>query len=134
MKNPGRWWFPFLLFFLIVGASTILGLLLWQTQTQNSAQQILPGIKTIRPPHEVSALALDGEIIWVGGRDGVWYVDQFGEEDLIELECDVNLAYVRALLVDKNGVLWIGHGSGLSYFDDGCRTSLTVEAVSWWTP
>jgi ligand-binding sensor domain-containing protein len=129
-KEPGRWWLPFLLFFLVVAATTVLGLLLWQVRIRETEAQILPGWSIIRPPHEVSALVVDGDIIWAGGRDGVWRVDKSGEGIPVELECDVNLSYVRALVVDGNGVLWIGHSSGLSYFNHGdCSTYHAADGL-----
>lgn len=129
-NRPGRWWLPFLLFFLVVGVTIVVGLLLWQVRVRETAAQILPGWSIIRPPHEVSALAVDGDIIWAGGRDGVWRLDQSGEGAPVELECDMDLSYVRALIIDDNGVLWIGHSSGLSYASQGdCRTYLMKDGL-----
>lgn len=129
-NRPGRWWLPFLLFFLVVGVTIVVGLLLWQVRVRETAAQILPGWSIIRPPHEVSALAVDGDIIWAGGRDGVWRLDQSGEGAPVELECVMNLSYVRALIIDDNGVLWIGHSSGLSYASQGdCRTYRMTDGL-----
>ena len=89
----------------------------------------LPGWQVVRPPREVSALAVQGDIVWAGGRDGVVAVDSTGQVRLA-LDCDRPLEYVKALLVDANGVLWIGHLNGLSRYDGaGCHTFTTDDGL-----
>lgn len=77
----------------------------------------LPGWQIIRPPRGVLALAEQGEIIWAGGRDGVFALDRSTGVVVEELKLDLPLEYVRALLVDGTGVLWIGHRAGLTRYD-----------------
>jgi len=67
----------------------------------------------IRPPHEVSTLVCDGDIIWAGGRDGVYKVDRLQKRVISKLELESELSYVKALLIDENGDLWIGQEKGL---------------------
>lgn len=76
-----------------------------------------PGWQTIRPPHEVSALAEQGEIIWAGGRDGLTILDRETGALIEQLESDSPLEYIRALLVDDEGTLWVGHSAGLTRYD-----------------
>jgi ligand-binding sensor domain-containing protein len=84
----------------------------------------------IRPPHEVSALAERGEFIWAGGKDGVFKLDKNNGTLVMELKCDVAISYVRALLVDASGVLWIAHSSGVSSYDDTlCKTYTTNDGL-----
>ncbi len=35
-----------------------------------------PGWSIIRPPRDVCALALDGDRIWAGGKDGITWIDR----------------------------------------------------------
>jgi len=72
---------------------------------------------TIRPPGEVSALLEQGNIIWAGGRDGVFAVHRLSGEVLYKLEDEKPFRYVRALLLDENGRLLIGHSSGVTFYD-----------------
>jgi ligand-binding sensor domain-containing protein len=82
-----------------------------------------PGWTIICPPHEVSALAVQGNIIWAGGEDGVVGLDISSGEITATLKCDLPLSHVRALLIDHGGTLWIGHFAGLSrYTSAGCHT------------
>lgn len=79
----------------------------------------------IRPPHEVSALAEQGEIVWAGGMDGVFALDRRTGTLVRELYPDTPLEGVRALLVDQAGTLWIGHQSGLTRYDGATWHSYT---------
>ncbi|MGQ9684036.1 MAG: two-component regulator propeller domain-containing protein, partial [Anaerolineae bacterium] len=88
-----------------------------------------PGWRIIRPPHDVQALALQGDTLWAGGKDGVYAVST-GTGAVRPLRADVPLAYVRALLVDEQGALWIGHQRGLTRCVDGlCRTLTGADGL-----
>ena len=90
----------------------------------------LPGISTIRPPFEVSALALDDENVWAGGRDGVFRIDRKQASLGGPIEADVPLRYVRALLREPGGPLWIGHLGGLTRLEEGrCRTLTRLDGL-----
>jgi ligand-binding sensor domain-containing protein len=87
----------------------------------------LPGWQIIRPPHWVSALAEQGDVVWAGGRDGVFALDRSTGVLVEELALDVPLRYVRALLVDEAGVLWVGHHAGLTRYDSSASRTYTEE-------
>ncbi len=74
------------------------------------------GWSLIAPPHEVSALARQGDIIWAGGRGGLYAVDRtsgtLGETPLKARD----LRGTRALLAEGT-VLWIGCTTGLHRWD-----------------
>jgi ligand-binding sensor domain-containing protein len=79
--------------------------------------ETLPGWQVIRPPYEVSALARQGDVIWAGGKDGVFALDQTSGALISELQDGAPFRYVRALLVDRARNLWIGHQGGLTRYD-----------------
>ncbi len=66
---------------------------------------------------EISTIVEQGDVIWAGGRDGVFEIDRFNFSIRRKLETDIKFEYVKALLVDKSGVLWIGHINGLTRYD-----------------
>jgi ligand-binding sensor domain-containing protein len=90
-----------------------------------------PGWQTIRPPHDVMALAEVGDLIWSGGRDGVVTIDrQSGKVDG-QVQADVKLEYVTSIVPEGDGRgVWVGHGNGLSRFDDsGWRTFTAADGL-----
>ncbi|KUG03381.1 ggdef family protein [hydrocarbon metagenome] len=97
---------------ILILLSTLLALAWWGLKDQIPARRA-EGWTTINPPHEISALAVAGDIIWAGGRDGVYTIDRRQKKMLSRLESEPQLAYVKALLVDQNGDLWIGYEKGL---------------------
>ncbi len=87
----------------------------------------ISGITVVRPPHEVSAIATQGEILWAGGREGVFKIDLKTARLAGRLEPPRPVTYVRALLVDANGALWIGYGEGLLAWDGGSWRSYSQK-------
>ena len=81
------------------------------------------GWSVFRPPTDVYALAIGPGSVWAGGKDGVMRLDPQSGKAFETVQCDQKLEYVRALLLDADGTLWIGHDGGLSRKDaDGCVT------------
>ncbi len=121
----------FIVGLVLVGLALAIGLALRSLVIVQSIQdQAHPGWQVIRPPNELDALALQGESIWAGGKDGVFSIDRASGKVVQNLTCDIPLTYVKALLVDRQGVLWIGHIHGLSRFDGNtCRTISTSAGL-----
>ncbi|ANV85909.1 transcriptional regulator (plasmid) [Picosynechococcus sp. PCC 7003] len=119
--------------FLLFGAIvSTLGLFVWEVLSlfqswQGQPKQ--PGWEIIRPPQEVSALIIQGDYLWAGGQEGVFQISLTTPHTVEPLQCDRPLQFVRALVVDGKGILWIGHGNGLNYVDaQGCHTYQSDEA------
>ncbi len=81
------------------------------------------GWQIIRPPHEVSALALLDDTVWAGGRDGLYRLDRTNGQLLPPPEGMPRLRYVRDLLVDDEERLWIAHRGGVM-----------IQASDLWQP
>ncbi len=86
------------------------------------------GWQIIRPPHEVSALALLDDTVWAAGRDGLHRIDRTSGQLLPSPEGTPRLRYVRDLLVDGEGRLWIAHGGGVMIHTLDLWQPLAAEA------
>ena len=125
--NQKKWWLPLGLIlsagFIWAGVSILL-------KIPASEQMITPppGWQIIRPPYDVHAMTELGDIIWAGGKDGLFRIDRRSGELIEEVVHDPPFAYVRALLADgENHSLWVGHQTGLSYYKDGLWTTYNQE-------
>ena len=85
----------------------------------------LPGWQVVRPPQDIFALAVQGDTLWAGGVEGVYQLDRRTGALVQQLPADPPLEYVRALLVDAQGRLWIGHNQGLTCYQAGSWQSFT---------
>lgn len=92
------------------------------------------GWRRFRPPHETAALLVEGSRLWSGGRDGLSLFDWPGERMLTLPGGTPQLERVRSLMLDRDGVLWVGHGHGIERRSGANWTHLdsavgAVEAV-----
>lgn len=113
-------WPAFLAIFLLAACCVLF------TNLTNRRQPLL-NCQIIRPPHEVSALAEHKDTLWAGGREGVFAIDRKTGKVKMKLESEPPLEYVTSLLVDRQGVLWIGHKGGLAKYDGHVISNLTVR-------
>ena len=83
-----------------------------------------PGWSLLWTSHEVSGLSLDGNRIWAGGTDGLAAFRLFdGREETPS--GTPGLSYVRDLLLDRQGVLWIAHSRGIARRANGTWSPAT---------
>lgn len=67
----------------------------------------------VRPPHEVSAVLVEGAVVWAGGRGGLHLIDAESGKLLEAPTGAESLERVRALLRDSGGAVWVAHGGGI---------------------
>ena len=78
-----------------------------------------PGWTIIRPPHEVSALAVEGGVVWAGGQEGLVEIDRITGRLRSGPAGQPRLRDVKDLLIDRYDRLWIAHGGGLTCYANG---------------
>jgi ligand-binding sensor domain-containing protein len=87
------------------------------------APRALPaGWRHLAPDWDVMALAIEGDDVWAGGRDGLARLSRATGRERQRLE----IPYVRALAIDQAGALWIGHQHGLTLLRAGVRSEILV--------
>ncbi|MFB3905602.1 MAG: two-component regulator propeller domain-containing protein [Acidobacteriota bacterium] len=99
-----------------LGIGLVWGLNLLLTRADHAARSArLPsGWLVLRPPHEVSALSLSGDVLWAGGRDGITLLDR-RSSDLLPLPPGTpDFHYVLDILHDREGRVWVAWEGGVS--------------------
>ncbi len=84
----------------------------WQTEQKNN----LPFIAVYLLNSEISAIYDDGEKLWVGGRDGLFWLDRQTADVLPNGINDIDMTYAGAITATDDGIIWVGHNNGLSGF------------------
>ena len=125
-----RWWVCVLQ--LLAGASLMVGagFAIRTIVGDLSARNLPQGWLVIRPPHEVSALAIQGDTIWAGGKDGLYAIDRQSGTLLPRPADAPPIRYVSDLLLDSHDRLWIAHQRGVSiYAAEGWRSLSEAEGL-----
>ncbi|SHG47195.1 Two component regulator propeller [Thermosyntropha lipolytica DSM 11003] len=102
-----------LLLFLVITLSSLGALVLpsiWQKE-----EKLLTTV--IRPPREVSALAVKDGKIWAGGSEGLYWIDMNTCQAKKMSFPGYKISDIRSLLLDHEGILWIGSFNGLYTWD-----------------
>lgn len=54
-----------------------------------------------------------GGFIWAGGKNGVYRIDQASRKVIGKMKFEKDVTYVKDLLIDHSGNLWVGYDGGL---------------------
>ncbi|MCX7934399.1 MAG: transcriptional regulator [Planctomycetota bacterium] len=106
--------------FFVFAAAVLLLAFLPQPRAPRPAP---PGWTIVRPPEDVMALAIAGDRVWAGGKEGVMVFDRRTAAPLTAAPPG-NFAYTRALLL-QGDILWIGHEKTLTAWDGKARRDYT---------
>lgn len=74
----------------------------------------LEGINVYLDDYEISALVVEGDIAYVGGKDGIFIINIESGEIIETLSRDLSLVYTASMIISSDNMLWVGHDSGLS--------------------
>jgi ligand-binding sensor domain-containing protein len=96
-----------------------LGVLIHSLVRTSELRGVPAGWQIIRPPGEVSCLALDGSRLWAGGKDGITLIDTATGRSLPPSPGTPSFGRVNALLRDSQGAMWIAHDAGLTLYHNG---------------
>ena len=79
-------------------------------------QSTPPGWQILRPPQEVSTLIIENNTVWTGGKDGIILIDRLTGARIVPRVPVPSFGYVRQILRDRDGGIWVGHDGGLARF------------------
>lgn len=85
------------------------------------------GWKQMRLDDEFSAILEDGDVIWAGGRDGLFKFDKENVEFISKLELTPNLTYVSGLVLDDENRLFIASQNGVVIVENGESQLITTK-------
>jgi ligand-binding sensor domain-containing protein len=111
------------LFILILLAGAAAVLLILHLMGAGGAPQARQGWEVLRPPGDVEALVIRGDRVIAGGSDGITVLDRGTGRPVADPLATLPVGRVQALLLDRNGSLWIGHETGL--------TRVTGSLLEW---
>jgi ligand-binding sensor domain-containing protein len=77
------------------------------------------GWQIIRPPPEVSTLIIVDDTVWTGGKDGLILINRSTGMQIATPAPVPSFGYVRQILRDRDGWIWVGHDGGLARFRNG---------------
>lgn len=97
---------------IVIAIIVILQNLLGFVQVQSAPA----GWQIIRPPYEVSTLIIVDETVWTGGKDGLVIINRTTGTRETPPGTVPSFGYVRQILLDSDGWIWIGHDGGLARY------------------
>jgi ligand-binding sensor domain-containing protein len=104
---------------IVVVIAAITGILAF-TGNKKECDCLPTGWQIVRPPEFTLALAEQGDYLWAGSLDGLFAIDRVTGELVPSLSSGApSMTYINDILVDRDGVLWIGHWGGLVSLKDG---------------
>ena len=86
------------------------------TRAEPEAEQF-ENLQVVMPGAEISALLDDGERLWVGTTDGIYWLDRDTGEMLKKLDAKIAMIYAAMIRKTEDGLVWAGHDAGISAFD-----------------
>lgn len=117
MTSRWRWLVPLAEGLLGAGVVVLLsaGILHWLEQHRQAA--LPPGRHILRPPQDVETLAVVDGGIWAGGTDGLAIFTVDGQPRPVPPALQ-SLRFIRRLLAERDGTVWIAHEDGISRWRD----------------
>ena len=75
------------------------------------------GWEIIKPPDDVSTLIIANDTVWTGGKDGLILIDRFNKTRIPIPGNPPPFGFVRSIIRDHEGRIWVGYDGGLARYD-----------------
>jgi len=92
-------------------------------------RRLAPGWTIVRPPAEVCTMAVVGETLWTGGKDGLVIVHRRSLHRLPPSVGAPTFGRVWAILAGRHDRVWVGHDGGLSLFSRNRWTAVKLPGL-----
>lgn len=109
---------------IFVWIAAVLMAILWQFWSARPKPPP-PGWKTWRNLGSILGIVMTPDGVIAGGSKGLFRIDAQYRISPIKIKGITNPVVVYDLLYDRKGILWVGHNSGLSFFDGTNWKTLT---------
>lgn len=116
--------------FFVLAAFGVAVWFLFVPHNSSRSQDVRPGWQILRPPYDVNALAMFEGALIAGGRDGLVAIDPQSAHSLALPPGTPEMTYVKAILVDRAGRLWIGHRGGVAVHDGAGWEQIAANPTS----
>ncbi len=132
LAKRNRFWS--LCFLLLILAAGLLVLNVIARQVQERQEQAIlsalpEGWQVLLRDENVMSMAEQGDVIWAGGRSGVYKIDRHSGALLGQMDWPWRVNYVTAVLIDHQDRLWVGHDGGVAIWDGNTHTRYTAADV-----
>ena len=75
------------------------------------------GLDVFMAGTEISALYDDGEKLWVGTSEGIFFINRDNGDLIKKIDADIQMIYSAMIIKSSDGLIFAGHDKGISVFD-----------------
>ncbi len=102
----------------------------WVLQNALLNQQTNIGFTTFRTNGIAFDMALEGDTLYVSTKTGVYRFNTTTQQNEGLLQDLDAISYAKAILLDEEGKVWIGHDQGVSVYDPATRKTQLINEQS----
>jgi len=119
--------FPYIQVIFIIGIIIVFFIIPYKNNQELSIKPLSQGWMTINPPEKTTCVLQWGEYVIAGDNKGVYRINIETGKVIEKFKQEINMEYVKALMVDKENKLWVCHINGAAVFDGTKWTNYSTK-------